>query len=133
MQKLRDIEGFSTMLPNYDLLAVSWMPYGKVCSFGEALACIQMTAGVLIWIAASVAIVIRTIGAVSVIKAVYFDWRELKCACVGGSRNVPVCFADRKPDDAGYGRLDAGADGCMNCDIEEGLTKKYKTFQRWSD
>ena len=32
------------------------------------------------------------IGAVSVIKAVYLDKRELKCACVGGSSNVPLGF-----------------------------------------
>jgi hypothetical protein len=25
-------------------------------------------------------------------KAVYLDKRELKCACVGGSRNVPLGF-----------------------------------------
>ena len=32
------------------------------------------------------------IGAISVIKAVYIDKRELKCACVGGSSNVPLGF-----------------------------------------
>jgi hypothetical protein len=32
------------------------------------------------------------IGAVSVIKAVYVDKRELKCACVGGDSNVPLGF-----------------------------------------
>ena len=31
-------------------------------------------------------------GAVSVFKAVYIDKRELKCACVGGSSNVPLGF-----------------------------------------
>jgi hypothetical protein len=29
---------------------------------------------------------------VSVFKAVYVDRRELKCACVGGSSNVPLGF-----------------------------------------
>jgi hypothetical protein len=29
---------------------------------------------------------------VSVIKAVYIDRRELKCACVGGNSNVPLGF-----------------------------------------
>lgn len=84
VQKLQDIESFSTMFLNYDLLAVRWVPYGKVYPFGEALAGILMTAGALIWIGA--------IGAVSVIKAVYIDKRELKCACVGGSSNVPLGF-----------------------------------------
>ena len=32
------------------------------------------------------------VGAVSVIKAVYVDRRSLKCACVGGSANVPLGF-----------------------------------------
>ena len=36
--------------------------------------------------------VIGGIGAVSVVKAVYIDRRELKCACVGGSSNVPLGF-----------------------------------------
>jgi hypothetical protein len=39
-----------------------------------------------------VALFIGVIGAVSVIKAVYLDKRELKCACVGGDTNVPLGF-----------------------------------------
>ncbi|MGB7319257.1 MAG: glutaredoxin, partial [Planktotalea sp.] len=53
---------------------------------------IAMTAGALLWLAAPVAIIIGGIVAVSVIKAVYIDKRELKCACVGGSSNVPLGF-----------------------------------------
>lgn len=92
VQKLQDIESFSTMFLNYDLLAQRWVRYGKVYPFGEALAGILMTAGALLWIAAPVAIIIGSIGAVSVIKAVYIDKRELKCACVGGDSNVPLGF-----------------------------------------
>ena len=92
VQKLQDIESFSTMFLNYDLLAQRWVPYGKVYPFGEALAGILMTAGALTWLSAPVAITIGLIGAVSVIKAVYVDKRELKCACVGGSSNVPLGF-----------------------------------------
>jgi glutaredoxin len=92
VQKLLDIESFSTMFLNYDLLAKRWVPYGKVYPFGEAFAGIAMTAGALLWIAAPVAIVIGGIGAVSVIKAVFIDKRELKCACVGGASNVPLGF-----------------------------------------
>lgn len=51
-----------------------------------------MIAGVLTWLSAPVALFIGTIGAVSVIKAVYIDRRELKCACVGGDSNVPLGF-----------------------------------------
>ena len=92
IQKLQDVEGFSTMFLNYDLLARRWIRYGYVYPFGEALAGILMIAGTLIWIAAPVALFIGTVGAVSVFKAVYIDRRELKCACVGGSSNVPLGF-----------------------------------------
>ena len=51
-----------------------------------------MTAGALTWFSAPLALFIGTIGAVSVFKAVYIDKRELKCACVGGSSNVPLGF-----------------------------------------
>lgn len=37
-----------------------------------------------------VALLIGSIGAISVFKAVYIDKRELKCACVGGDSNVPL-------------------------------------------
>jgi glutaredoxin len=92
VQKLQDVESFSTMFLNYDLLARRWVPYGYLYPFGEALAGILMVAGALIWIAAPVALFIGTVGAVSVFKAVYIDRRELKCACVGGSSNVPLGF-----------------------------------------
>jgi len=92
IQKLQDIESFSTMFLNYDLLARRWVRYGYLYPFGEALAAILMIAGALIWIAAPVALFIGTIGAVSVFKAVYIDKRALKCACVGGSSNVPLGF-----------------------------------------
>ncbi|MBO1520119.1 MauE/DoxX family redox-associated membrane protein [Oceanisphaera pacifica] len=92
LQKLKDIEQFSTMFLNYDLLAQRWVRYGKLYPFGEALAGILMTAGAFIWLASPVAIVIGGIGSVSVIKAVYIDKRELKCACAGGDSQVPLGF-----------------------------------------
>jgi len=92
IQKLQDVESFSTMFLNYDLLARRWVRYGYIYPFGEALAGILMIAGALIWLAAPVALIIGTVGAVSVFKAVYLDKRELKCACVGGSSKVPLGF-----------------------------------------
>jgi hypothetical protein len=80
------------MFLNYDLLARRWVPYGKIYPYGEALAGILMTAGVLTWISAPVALFIGLVGSISVFKAVYVDKRELKCACVGGSSNVPLGF-----------------------------------------
>jgi glutaredoxin len=90
--KLQDIEKFSTMFLNYDLLARRWVPYGRIYPFAEAVAGVLMIAGVLKVIAIPIALFIGTIGAVSVFKAVFVDKRELKCACVGGSSNVPLGF-----------------------------------------
>ncbi|KKL79869.1 hypothetical protein LCGC14_2010490 [marine sediment metagenome] len=92
VQKLQDVESFSTIFLNYDLLARKWVRYGYVYPFGEALAGILMVAGALVWISAPVALFIGTVGAVSVFKAVYIDEREIKCACVGGGSNVPLGF-----------------------------------------
>lgn len=90
IQKLRDVESFSSMFLGYDLLAKRWVPYGYVYPFAEGLAGVLMTAGVLTWFSAPLALVIGGIGAVSVFKAVYLDKRDLKCACVGGDSNVPL-------------------------------------------
>ena len=90
--KLRDVESFSNMFLGYDLLARRWVRYAYLYPFGEALAGVLMLAGALLWMAIPVALVIGTIGAVSVFKAVYVDRRELKCACVGGDSNVPLGF-----------------------------------------
>lgn len=90
--KLRDVESFSTMFLNYDLLARRWVPYGYIYPFAEGLAGVLMTAHVLNIVSIPVALFIGTIGAVSVFKAVYIDKRELKCACVGGDSNVPLGF-----------------------------------------
>lgn len=92
VQKLQDLRSFSTMFLNYDLLAQRWVRYSFVYPFGEGLAGILMVAHALPVISVPVALFIGTVGAVSVIKAVYIDKRELKCACVGGSSNVPLGF-----------------------------------------
>lgn len=91
LQKLQDLEKFSTMFLNYDLLAQRVVRYGYVYPFIEAGAGLLMLMGVLTWIAAPLALFAAGIGAISVIKAVYIDKRELKCACLGDSR-VPLGF-----------------------------------------
>ncbi|MFN3677834.1 MAG: MauE/DoxX family redox-associated membrane protein [Sphingomonas pseudosanguinis] len=90
--KLQNVESFATMFLNYDLLAKRWVPYSYVYPFAEGLAGILMIAGVAVWASVPIALVIGGIGAVSVVKAVYIDRRELKCACVGGASNVPLGF-----------------------------------------
>lgn len=90
--KLQNVETFSTMFLNYDLLARRWVPYGYVYPFAEGLAGTLMVAGALDWLSIPIALFIGSIGAVSVAYAVYVQKRELKCACVGGGSNVPLGF-----------------------------------------
>jgi len=92
MLKLQDVEQFSTMFLNYDLLARRWVPYAYFYPFAEFAAGVLMTARALDWLSIPLALFIGTIGAVSVFKAVYVDKRELKCACVGGASRVPLGF-----------------------------------------
>ena len=92
MLKLQNVDKFATMFLNYDLLAQRWVPYGRVYPFAEGLAGVLMIAGALNWLSIPLALFIGTIGAISVIKAVYIDKREIKCACVGGDSNVPLGF-----------------------------------------
>lgn len=90
--KLQNVESFATMFLNYDLLAKRWVPYSYIYPFAEGLAGILMIAGALVWLSVPIALLIGTIAAVSVLKAVYIDKRELQCACVGGSSKVPLGF-----------------------------------------
>lgn len=92
LQKLQDVERFSTMFLNYDLLARRYVRYGYVYPYAETLAGLLMISGALTWVAAPVALFIGGVGAASVFKAVYIDKRALKCACVGGSSKVPLGF-----------------------------------------
>ncbi len=92
LQKLQDVESFSTMFLGYDLLARRWVPYAYIYPFAEAFAGLGMLSGAVPWLVAPVAIFAGTVGAASVFKAVYIDKRELKCACVGGDSNVPLGF-----------------------------------------
>lgn len=92
LQKLRDVEGFSTGFLNYDLLARRWVRYAYAYPWLEALVGVLMVAGALPWLSVPVALLIGTVGAASVFKAVYLDSRELKCACVGANSNVPLGF-----------------------------------------
>lgn len=90
LQKLRDIEAFTSTFLIYDLLARRWVPYAYVYPFLEGLAGVLMLGMTFAWLSAPVAIFIGAIGGWSVYRAVYIEKRELKCACVGGNSNVPL-------------------------------------------
>ena len=92
MLKLQDVEKFSTMFVGYDLLGARFVPYAYAYPFLELLAAVLMAGRILPWLSIPIALTIGTIGAASVFYAVYVQKRSIKCACVGGSANVPLGF-----------------------------------------
>ncbi|MBK2026917.1 glutaredoxin [Allofrancisella guangzhouensis] len=92
MLKLQDIEKFLNQFITYDLLAMRWLRYAYIYPFAEAVVGIGIVASIFTSIIAVIAIIIGSIGAVSVYYAVYIQKRELKCACVGGNSKVPLGF-----------------------------------------
>ena len=92
MLKLQDVEQFSTMFVGYDQLGMRWVPYAYAYPFLEATAAVLMAGRLLPWLSVPIALTIGTIGAASVFYAVYVQKREIKCACVGGSADVPLGF-----------------------------------------
>jgi len=90
--KLQNLMSFATGFIQYDLLAQRYVPYSYIYAVIETGAGILMIAGILIWIAAPAALIVATIGAVSVIKSAYIEKRDLNCACVGGGSEVPLGF-----------------------------------------
>lgn len=90
--KLQDLLSFATGFVQYDLIARRYVPYSYVYPFVEAGAGVFMLGGLFTWVAAPAALFVSTVGAVSVIKAVYLEKRQLNCACVGGGSKVPLGF-----------------------------------------
>lgn len=90
--KLRDLYAFTNQFITYDLLGMKSLHYAYTYPFAETFIGLSMLAKTLSFIAAPIAFVVGSIGTVSVIKAVYLDKRDLKCACVGGNSNVPLGF-----------------------------------------
>jgi len=92
IQKLRDLQSYANGFVQYDLLAQRYVPYAAVYAYIETLGGIFMIAGLLPWVIAPIVLVATTIGALSIIRAVYIQKRSLKCACVGGGSDVPLGF-----------------------------------------
>lgn len=92
MLKLQDVEKFSSMFVGYDLLAKRFVPYSYAYPYLEALTAILMAGHLLPFLSIPIAFTIGSIGAASVFYAVYIQKRDIKCACVGGSANVPLGF-----------------------------------------
>jgi len=91
----------SVSMIHYDLLARKWVPYAYIYPFIETGAGILMTGMILTWVSAPAALLVASIGAISVFKAVYIE--KFK-------RTTWVCKPHREPDDGWYGRRDALVD-----------------------
>lgn len=92
LQKLRDLYAFTNQFITYDLLSMRFVRYAYIYPFAETYAGLGMLAKLPTWWVSPIALFIGAIGAISVVKAVYIDKRELKCACVGGNSKVPLGF-----------------------------------------
>lgn len=90
--KLCDLKSFANQFLGCDLLARRVVRYAHLYPFAEAFVGVGMLAEILTPLVSATALFIGGVGAVSVIKAVYIDRRELRCACVGGNSNVPLGF-----------------------------------------
>jgi Glutaredoxin and related proteins len=88
--KLQDLQSFATGFVQYDRLARSYVPYAYVYPVVEAGAGVLMIAGFATWLVAPLVLFVSSVGAFSVIKAVYIEKRDLNCACVGGGSRVPL-------------------------------------------
>ncbi len=92
IQKLRDLQSYTNGFIQYDLLAQRYVPYAVLYALIETLGGVFMIAGVLTSIIAPIVLVATGVGAISIVKAVYIEKRDLKCACVGGGSDVPLGF-----------------------------------------
>ena len=88
--KLMDINSFVEGFRQYDLLTPHIPAYGKLYPFIELWVALGISAGIApIWTGAT-ALLVGLVGAISVIKAVYIDKRNLNCACIGGNSRAPL-------------------------------------------
>jgi len=90
--KIQDLMSFATGFVQYDVVAQRYVPYSYVYPFVEAGGGILMIAGLFTGVVAPAVLIVSTIGAISVFKAVYIEKRDLSCACVGGGSDVPLGF-----------------------------------------
>lgn len=90
--KLQDLQSYANGFVQYDLLARYYVPYATVYALIETVGGVLMIGGLLTWIVAPIVLAATTLGAISIIKAVYIDKRDLECACVGGGKDVPLGF-----------------------------------------
>jgi glutaredoxin len=92
VMKWRDLFSFTNQFITYDVLARRTLVYAYAYPILEGLVGVAMVAGIQTIAVPLVSITIGSIGAISVVKAVYIEKRDLHCACVGGDSKVPLGF-----------------------------------------
>ena len=90
--KLRDSFSFVNQFITYDLLARRIISYATMYPFLEFFIGVGMLSNLFPLVVGCLSLSMGLIGASSVIKAVYYEKRDLRCACVGGNSNVPLGF-----------------------------------------
>ncbi|MDQ8200794.1 glutaredoxin [Pelagicoccus enzymogenes] len=90
--KLQDLKSFATGFVQYDLIAQRFVPYASLYAFVEAGAGALMIGHIASLFVAPLVLLLSSVGAISVFKAVYLEKRDLNCACVGGGSKVPLGF-----------------------------------------
>ncbi len=90
--KLQNLQSYANGFIQYDLIARRYVPYASIYAFIETIGGILMIAHLFTWVIAPIVLIATTIGALSIIKAVYLEKRDLNCACVGGGSQVPLGF-----------------------------------------
>lgn len=90
--KLQDLQSYATGFVQYDLVARHYVPYAYTYAFIETFGGVLMIASIATFFIAPIVLIASSIGAVSVINAVYIKKQDLNCACVGGGSSVPLGF-----------------------------------------
>jgi len=88
--KLQNLQSYASGFIQYDLLARRYVPYAYVYAFIEAFGGVLMIANMATFFVAPIVLAASSLGAVSIVKAVYVEKRDLNCACVGGGSEVPL-------------------------------------------
>lgn len=92
LQKFVDLSAFEMAFAKYDLIAKKMPFFGKVFPVIEMAVGLAVLASVARPVAGVLSLLIGLEGSVSVVKAVYFEKKEITCACAGGNTGVPLGF-----------------------------------------
>ena len=89
-QKLMDLDSFAESFEKYDLITQRVKLYGKAFPFLELLLGLGFLSGIAPIATGVGSLTLGTSGAISALKAVYLDKRDLSCACIGGRSKAPL-------------------------------------------